>query len=155
MNTSKRRSLALFELVIVILFFAVSSVILVRVFAKAKLTSEDSFAKTAGVAVVQDIVERWKNDPSGSHENIFLSDGWRSDVADSSEYYAEFDKDMNASAENPAAYRVTAKLSGEEHGRGILYKIDVTLISARSGDVLMNVASEEYVPHRGGYHDER
>ena len=60
----KRRNPVLIELILVILFFSLSSVVLVELFVKAKTVSDTSQAQTRGVVVAQDLVEQWKGEPS-------------------------------------------------------------------------------------------
>ena len=55
MKTTGRKNPALLELVLVILFFALSSMVLIQVFVKARTISRTSQAKTLGLVVIQDV----------------------------------------------------------------------------------------------------
>ena len=60
MNTAEKRNPALVELILVILFFALSAMILVQVFVKAHVLSEESRSRTLGMVLAEDLLEQWK-----------------------------------------------------------------------------------------------
>ena len=81
MKTTGRKNPALMELVLVILFFALSSMVLVQVFVKAKTISQTSQAKTLGLLAAEDILEQWRADPT-QPESLFLPEhGWKEETA--------------------------------------------------------------------------
>lgn len=59
MKIAEKRNPALVELVLVILFFALSSVVLVQVFVKAHQVSQESQAQTLGLILSEDLLEQW------------------------------------------------------------------------------------------------
>ena len=78
MNRGENRNPALVELILVLLFFSLSALVLVQVFVKAHLTSEESRTQTLGILKAQDVMEQWKEDfaaqaREGSVFNRFLS----------------------------------------------------------------------------------
>ena len=63
MNRGENRNPALVELILVLLFFSLSALVLVQVFVKAHLTSEESRTQTLGLLKAQDVMDQWKEDP--------------------------------------------------------------------------------------------
>lgn len=76
MKTVKRNA-ALVELVLVILFFALSSMVLVQVFVKARIMSRTSQAETLGLVLAQDLIEQWKAEPACMELLFSAESGWR------------------------------------------------------------------------------
>ena len=75
MKKNSKKNPALVELILVILFFSLSSVILVQVFAKAKRISDLSHAETLGTIYAQSMIEAWKADPENAQDNLCY-EGW-------------------------------------------------------------------------------
>lgn len=126
---------ALIELVIVILFFALSAAIVTECFATAKLLSDKAESKTAGLIAAQDIIEKWSIDPlkplSNNSKNTLTL------------YY---DNDMHLlSDENDAAYILTAASKSGITPTGELADITVTINDSK-GEELVNLYSSEYLP---------
>ena len=173
MKTTGRKNPALMELVLVILFFALSSMALVQVFVKAKTISQTSQAKTLGLLVAEDILEQWRADPT-QPEKLFLPEhSWKEEMAGAETgesktvgaetreaetikaeemriFYVECDEAMNLlsieEAYKEGRYRLQAVLSEEKQPAGRLYRIGVTLTELSSGAVLVECETAQYLP---------
>lgn len=130
MKTTGRKNPALVELVLVILFLAMSAVVLVQVFVKAHTLSADSRAQTTGLVLAQDIIEQWKTDPASADVRLFGA-GWQDGAAqgDGQLFTTRRDADMCPLTQEGPGYALTVLLDRERTGEGVLYRIRVTLIS--------------------------
>lgn len=138
MKTTGRKNLALLELVLVLLFVALSGMVLAQVFARAYTLSTDARARTTGQAAVEDIIEQWKSGPTVAQALFLPAEGWRlkTETDTRAVYIALRDADcqpLTEQAADGAGYQLTAVLQQEKAAAGTLYRIRVTLISLREG----------------------
>lgn len=151
MKTGKRNA-ALVELVLVILFFALSSMILVQVFVKARIMSQTSQAETRGLVFVQDIIEQWKADPSHPELLFPRENGWIQGNDSTEEiriFHAACGSDMQTlvdGSDNDAAYHSRVKLTEETKESGILYRIQITVLSNHDGKTITDISTAYYIP---------
>ena len=76
MKMAEKRNPALVELILVILFFALASMVLVQVFVKAHLLSRESRAQTLGLIAAEDLLEQWKELPTQPEQLFSSENGW-------------------------------------------------------------------------------
>ncbi len=153
MKATGRKNPALLELVLVILFFALSSMVLIQVFVKARTISRTSQAKTLGLVVIQDVLEQWKMDPA-EVETLFLSElGWKKREADKTPgdkgtllFYAEYSEDMYLLSEGEGMYCFEAAVSEQEQECGRVYRITVVLSERLTDSVIAECSTADYVP---------
>lgn len=138
MKTSKK-NLALLELIIVILFFAMSAVVLTQVFVKAKAMGDISSAQTTGLVAAEDIAERLMAKPWDAGG---ILTGWSND---GDKYTAQLGEDMRMPAENPV-YTATVDVQPQSQSAGTLYKIDVDITRINDGHNIINIETGRYVP---------
>lgn len=148
MRTAGRRSPALVEFILVILFFSLSAVILVQVFVKAKDMSEMSRAKTQGTILAQDLIEQWKADPTESEELFSEQKGWEKEPfqEESEDFLTSTDKFMQFSQEGEEGCRIQVKVSEELWSAGTLYWIQVTIVRGRDQKLITELETAKYVP---------
>lgn len=148
MKTAGNRNPALVELILVILFFALSSVILVQVFVTAHGISRTSHARTEGLVLIQDLIEQWKSNPA-QPETIFCEEnGWVLDTS-SDETRQRFRTDLGESMEKTdgqAFYQVHAELTRIPKDAGILYEIQVTVTRTYNQETVTQISTSQYVP---------
>lgn len=149
MKTS-RRNPALVELVLVILFMAITAAILAQTFAKARTMSADSCAQTAGLITAQDIIERWKADPTDTAALLPADDGWQMQSRENTVYEQLRSEDMLSPDENGPEYLLQVALSSEDKPRGTLYNIRVSVSRYQAdGQPLVDCETSLYLPEGG------
>ncbi len=149
MKTS-RRNPALVELVLVILFLAVTASVLAQAFAKARTMSADSCAQTAGLITAQDIIERWKADPTDTAALLPADDGWQMQSRENTVYEQLRSEDMLSPDENGPEYLLQVALSSEDKPRGTLYNIRVSVSRYQAdGQPLVDCETSLYLPEGG------
>lgn len=147
MKTS-RRNPALVELVLVILFMAITAAILAQTFAKARTMSADSRAQTTGLITAQDIIERWKADPADTAALFPADDGWQD--AEGVVFEQMRNEDMQPPDENSPEYLLRVELSSEDEPQGTLYGIHVIMRRYQAdGQPLVDLETSLYQPERG------
>ena len=155
MKTTGRKNPALIELVLVILFFALSAIVLVQVFVKAKAMSQTSQAKTLGLLLAQDVIEQWKAEPDRP-EKIFLPElGWQEEgkKEECRQFRANCDEELylitknTSTASTTSRYYLQAELSEEKQPAGSLYRIRVILIDASLEETLLECETARYLPN--------
>lgn len=146
MRSTGRRNPALIELVLVILFLALTAAVLAQAFAKARTMSADSRAQTAGMITAQDVIERWKADPADTAALFPADDGWRSE--DGQVFTLLRDENMQPPDENKPDYLLRAELSAETSPAGALCSIRVTVsgVQDEDGQPLVDCATSLYLP---------
>lgn len=149
MKTS-RRNPALVELVLVILFLAITASVLAQTFAKARTMSADSRAQTAGLITAQDIIERWKADPTDTAALFPADDGWRIQSREDTVYEQLRSEDMLSPDENSPEYLLSVTLSSEEKPQGALYNIRVSVSRYQAdSQPLVDCETSLYLPEGG------
>lgn len=149
MKTS-RRNPALVELVLVILFLAITAAVLAQTFAKARTMSADSRAQTAGLICAQDIIERWKADPADTAVLFPAEDGWHIQSRESEVYELLRGEDMQPPRENSPEYLLQVELSSEDKPQGTLYGIHVTVRRyLTDAQPFVDLETSLYRPERG------
>ena len=147
MNQRGNRNPALVELILVLLFFALSSVILVQVFVKAHFTSEESRAQTLGLLKAQDVIERWKENP-GEPEAVFTpEDGWKETAGESGDartFLMSCTGELEPAGDGQEAYEMRSELWTEEPEAGSLYHIRVQVIGLRDQKIQVELATSRY-----------
>lgn len=146
MKMAEKRNPALVELVLVILFFALSSVVLVQVFVKAHLISEESRAQTLGLTAAEDLLEQWKEFPAQPERLFSLENGWKEEETAGSVriFRAGCDSDMEPVPLEEAAYEIRAELWTEEKEAGELYHIRVLVTGIRDGKTQVELETARY-----------
>ena len=136
MKIAEKRNPALVELVLVILFFALSSVVLVQVFVKAHQVSQESQAQTLGLILSEDLLEQWK-------EN-----GWREEKTGGNvqTFLSGCTESMELSAPEDAAYEIRTELWNEATEAGVLYHIRVLITGVGDGKLKTELETARYVP---------
>lgn len=147
---NSRRNPALVELVLVILFLAITAAVLAQTFAKARTMSADSRAQTAGLICAQDIIERWKADPTDTAALFSAEDGWQIQSRESEVYELLRGEDMQPTRENSPEYLLSVELSSADRPQGALYGIHVT-VSRNQADAqpLVDCETSLYQPEGG------
>lgn len=150
MRTAGRRSPALVELILVILFFSLSAVILVQVFVKAKDMSEMSRAKTQSMILAQDLIEQWKADPTDPEELFSEQKGWIKEPfeEESEDYLISADSGMQFAQEGEEGCKIQVKISEELWTAGTLYWIQVTIVRNRDHKLITELETAKYIPHQ-------
>lgn len=149
MKEGGRRNPALVELILVVLFFALSAMVLVQVFVRAKTMSEESRARTEGLVVAQDIIEQVKADPGGL-ENIFPEDeGWIKGEGEDS-YICGRTQDMEPAGGVTPSYEVRVLITREQEPAGTMCRIAVTIVRIRDSKTITELKTAEYVPDTEG-----
>lgn len=141
MKTAKK-NLALLELILAILFFALSAAVLTQVFVKAKTMSDLSRAATLGLVVAQDLTERLKAAPWDAEKTLSAQDGWSKEEGGGS-YSAGYDADMRPTA-GEAVYAAQVKVRPEPCAAGTLYRISVSIDRLFDGENIMRLTTSRY-----------
>lgn len=148
--TTSRRNPALVELVLVILFLAITASVLAQTFAKARTMSADSRAQTAGLITAQDIIERWKADPTDTAALFPADDGWRIQSREDTVYEQLRSEDMLSPDENSPEYLLSVTLSSEDKPQGALYNIRVSVSRYQAdSQPLVDCETSLYLPEGG------
>lgn len=148
---ASRRNPALVELVLVILFMAITAAVLAQTFAKARTMSADSRAQTAGLITAQDIIERWKVDPTDTAALLPSEDGWQLQSRESMIFQQLRGEDMLPPDENSPEYLLQVELSSEDKPQGTLYGIRVSVTRSRAeGQPLVDCETSLYQPEGRG-----
>lgn len=147
MKTAGKKNPALVELILVILFFSLSSTVLVQLFVRAKDMSETSRAQTMGLVFAQDWIEQWKANPAHP-ETVFLADeGWKEE--DSTEggpcFSIEIDENMQTGLTEAGIYEVWVRLNGEGRDAGKLCKIAVSIVRKRDQREILELETAAYL----------
>lgn len=148
MKIADKRNPALVELVLVILFFALASVVLVQVFVKAHLLSQESRSQTLGLILSEDLLEQWKEAPANPEELFSLENGWREQEAGGSvrTFLSGCGESMEQVPLENAAYEVRAELWSDDAEAGELYHIRVLITSMRDGKLQTELETARYMP---------
>lgn len=152
MKKNSKKNPALVELILVILFFSLSSVILVQVFAKAKRISDLSHAETLGTIYAQSMIESWKADPKNAQDNLFY-EGWTvKEVNGALILESACDKEMNMILEDSKIpeYYVQVKLEQKKLDAGIFYEIYVDISDNLDQKLNISFSNGQYVPDGRG-----
>lgn len=146
MKMAEKRNPALVELVLVILFFALSSVVLVQVFVKAHLISEESRAQTLGLTAAEDLLEQWKEFPAQPERLFSLENGWKEEETAGNVriFRAGCDPDMEFVPLEEAAYEIRAEFWTEEKEAGELYRIRIRMTGIRDGKKQVELETARY-----------
>lgn len=124
---TEKKNLALLELILAILFFALSAAVLTQVFVKVKTMSDLSRAGTLGLVVAEDLAERLKVAPWDAERILPAKAGWTPEQPDAEggfAYTAGYGGDMRPTA-GEADYLVRVAVSPESRTAGTLYRISV------------------------------
>ena len=148
MKIAEKRNPALVELVLVILFFALSSVVLVQVFVKAHQVSQESQAQTLGLILSEDLLEQWKETPASPELLFSPENGWREEKTGGSvrTFLSGCTESMELSAPEEAAYESRPELWNEATEAGVLYHIRVLITGVGDGKLKTELETARYVP---------
>lgn len=147
MKMAGKKNLALIELILVILFFALSAVVLVQVFVKAKSMSDTSRASTLGLVTAQDLVEQLKAAPEEADRILSEASGWAREEfygRVGCTYTAGYGEDMRP-VQGEAAYEVRAVVWPEFYEAGTLYRIEVTVERVLDQEKITELVTARYV----------
>lgn len=133
MKSTARKNTALIELVLVILFLALSAAILAQAFAKARTMSADSRAQTTGMVWAQDVIEQWKADPAAIQRLFPADEGWTEQTGGERVFTAVRDENMQRLDGERPPYILSAAFAQENTAEGTIYTIRVTVTSGREG----------------------
>lgn len=150
MRKKSKKNPALIELILVILFFSLSSVVLIQVFAKAKRISDLSHAETLGTVYAQSLIEKWKADPKKAQED-YLLEGWQvSKEGELLRWTAELDEEMNLISDDstPSKYHVEIEMTQEKYSSGNFYEIKVEMIRSFDQELIISFSNGQYVSAR-------
>lgn len=150
MKTAGKKNLALVELILVILFFALSSMILVQVFVKARAMSDTSRASTLGLVAAQDLIEQLKAAPQEAERILTAEEGWSPETANENGqgYTAAYGADMKPVVTGEAVYKVCVAISEESREAGILYRMSVTIDRIANEERITELSTAHYVSGR-------
>lgn len=148
MKMAGKRNPALVELILVILFFALSAMVLVQVFVKAHLISRESRAETYAMVLAEDLLEQWKNIPEQPEQLFSSENGWREEETGGSvrTFLSGCGEAMEPAAQEDAVYEVRAELWTEPQEAGELYHIRVRVIGVSDGREQADLETARYVP---------
>ena len=148
MNTAEKRNPALVELILVILFFALSAMILVQVFVKAHVLSEESRSRTLGMVLAEDLLEQWKEVPKQPEQLFSLENGWQEQETGGEvrTFLTGCGENMEPADPQQAVYEVRAELWSEEREAGELYHIKVQVAKPQGGTTFVELETARYVP---------
>ena len=151
MKTSGRRNPVLAELILVILFFSLSSAVLIQVFVKARNISETSREETLGLVLAQDLMECWKQKPENPYDTFSVENGWKRTVSEESGqlFLAAADENMDMKPGETGAFGIEARIFRDEQEAGTLYRIRVTIVRNRDGQLVADLETASYVPGEG------
>jgi hypothetical protein len=125
-----RSHLFLVELIIVILFFAFSSIITVQVFGRSFHLDNDTTALNGAVIAVQTVAETDKNT---DFKDI-----------DPTEKTAYFSKEWTPSEPTAAEYKLVTKTSFAEQEAGTMAIYDYTAVSTTDNSVIYQLQTKKY-----------
>ena len=147
MKMAEKRNPVLVELVLVILFFALSSVVLVQVFVKAHLLSEESQVQTLGLLAAEDLLEQWKEAPAQPEQLLSAENGWEEVETGGSvrTFRSGCDSEMEPVPLEDAVYELRAELWTEEEEAGELYHIRVLVTGLRDQKKQVELETARYV----------
>ncbi len=150
MKMAEKRNPALVELVLVILFFALSSVVLVQVFVKAHLLSQESRAQTLGLLAAEDLLEQWKEEPAQPELLFSPENGWEEVEAGGSvrTFRLGCGSEMEPVSLMDAVYELRAELWTEEEEAGELLHIRVLVTEIRDQKKQTELETARYVAGR-------
>lgn len=150
MKTTKK-NLALLELILAILFFALSAAVLTQVFVKAKTMSDSSRAGTLGLVAAEDLAERLKAAPWDAGKILSAEAGWTPEQPDGEggfAYTAGYGGDMRPTA-GEADYLVRVAVSPEARAAGTLYRISVGIERMFDHENILELKTGRYVAADG------
>ena len=148
MNRGENRNPALVELILVLLFFSLSALVLVQVFVKAHLTSEESRTQTLGLLKAQDVMEQWKEDPEHPEALFHVGDGWEEapDAGDVRTFYMQCNEELESVSQEQSTYEMRVNLWTETLAAGSLYHIQTQVNSLRDGKTEVVLKTARYIP---------
>lgn len=151
MRMAEKRNPALVELVLVILFFALTSTVLVQVFVKAHLISKESKAQTLGLILAEDLLEQWKEFPAQSEELFSSENGWQEEETGGSvkTFRMGCGENMEPVSLETAVYETRVELWTEQMESGELYHIRVRIIGISDEKTQTDLETAKYVPTVG------
>ncbi len=148
MSKVSKKNPALVELILVILFFSLSSILLVQVFAKAKRVSDLSRAETLGLIYAQSIIEDWKIEPENTEEKL-LQEGWllksEGEILILETDCDEKMKPINFNSETLSKYHVQVEMKKEGFKSGIFYEIEVEIIRSFDQEPIISLSDGRYI----------
>ena len=150
MKTAKK-NLALLELILAILFFALSAAVLTQVFVKAKTMSDSSRAATLGLVAAEDLAERLKAAPWDAERILPAEAGWtpgQPGIEGGFACTAGYGADMRPTA-GEISYLVRVTVSPELRTAGTLYRISVGIERLFDQEIIMRLKTSRYVSADG------
>lgn len=127
MKPIRRTNIVLIELIIVILFFSLSSVITLQLFVEANRQSKES-------KITTDLLIKMENKANEFYENPltiaeqFLSEGWIKEDTVGNEYKFAiyYDKNLESVDKKSGSYYITAILKENSHRAGVFWEMELT-----------------------------
>ena len=146
MKMAEKRNPALVELILVILFFALVSMVLVQVFVKAHLLSRESRAQTLGLIAAEDLLEQWKELPTQPEQLFSSENGWDEEAAGGNvrTFRSGCNEEMQPVPLEQAVYELRAELWTEEKEAGALLHIRVQVTGLRDGKTQVDLETARY-----------
>lgn len=150
MSRGNNRNPALVELILVLLFFSLSAVVLIQVFVKAHLLSEESEAQTLGLLWAQDVIEQWKEDPGHLEEILTAEDGWEevSGIGEILTLRKIYGKELEPVEAEQGVYEMRVDLWSEGTKAGRLYHIQVQVNSLQDEKTEVVLTTAKYIPEQ-------
>lgn len=138
-----KKNISLSELIIVILFFALSSVILTQIFVKAKNIGDLSEAITIGTVTAQNLTERVKDNPTDIDSALSFEDGWIKEK--NGVYTNKYNKNM-ISDKNLYIYEAKITVLPKKYNSGTLYNIEILINRIFDNKNIIVLNTSEFIP---------
>lgn len=138
-----KKNRILLEMVVVLLVFALSSAVIVQVFAASAKESERSCATTEAMLLAEEVLERLKTDPADPETQLLQLGFYRTP---SGIYQKEFDRDWNPAPACPR-YALRVTVNGVSTGAGSLLEIETDgILYGEQEESLLRFETSVYRP---------
>lgn len=119
------------EFIIVILFFTISAVITVQLFAAANRKSADSISITDGYLKSENMAEQIKAAIYGGGREAFEEYRYTAEAGKNGCYIRYFDKEYNDASKEEAYILGSVRLREEKTDCGVMYRVTIAFENAR------------------------
>ena len=135
MKPIRRTNIVLIELIIVILFFSLSSVITLQLFVEANRQSKESKVTTDLLVKIENKANEFYEDPLKITE-VFQSEGWIKEETAGEEYRFTiyYDKNLEAADEQSASYYIIATLKENSQKSGVFWELELIAFKGEGAD---------------------
>lgn len=126
MKPIRRTNIVLIELIIVILFFSLSSVITLQLFVEANRQSKESKVTTDLLIKMENKANEFYEDPLKIRED-FLSEGWiKEETADKEHRFTiYYDKNLELVDRKSGSYYIIATLKEDSQKAGVFWEMEL------------------------------